>query len=525
MFVARVPMISVLSCRTPVSNNASFTGRERLRRLMSLTSRLPLKTCLPRSKSWPWQLPLCLGWHRERYAMQTSTTSNEFFPLGQNHRIFLAGEWIEGEEEVEIRFPYDRNILVGRVAWASRQHADAALTRAQAGAQEMANWPLHRRAALLQRAADLIAERSERFAWLIVHEVGKPIKDARLEIVRAIAAVRLAAEEATRISGEVVPMDAVPGGEGRIAFTVRRPLGVIVGITGFNFPLLLDCHKIAPALAAGNAIVLKTAPETPITALVLAAVFAEAGVPRGALSVLPGDDSIGEQLVRDERVAMITFTGSSAVGKHIRSVAGYKRVTLELCNNSPLIIEADADLERAAARTVAGGYYAVGQACIAVQRIYAQHSICEEFARRLALQVGKLRTGDPRDPATDSSTLVSEQATRRVMAVLRDAQEQGAQLLVGGEQLPDGCITPAVLLGVTPSMQICQSELFGPAVAIAPYDTLDEAIDLANSTPYGLQAGLFPNKLQKKVFPAESLPFGGGHINEVSSYRPHHLPD
>lgn len=456
--------------------------------------------------------------------MQTSTTSNEFFPLGQDHRIFVAGEWIEGEEKVEIRFPYDRNILVGRVAWASRQHADAALARAQAGAQEMANWPLHRRAALLQRAADLIAERSERFAWLIVHEVGKPIKDARLEIARAIAAVRLAAEEATRISGEVVPMDAVPGGEGRIAYTVRRPLGVIVGITGFNFPLLLDCHKIAPALAAGNAIVLKPAPETPITALELAAVFAEAGVPPGALSVLPAGDDIGEMLVRDERVAMITFTGSSAVGKHIREVAGYKRVTLELGNNSPLIVAADADLERAVTRVVAGGYYAVGQACIAVQRIYAHRSIYQDFAQRLALEVGKLRTGDPRDAATDISTLVSTQATQRVMGVIRDAQQQGAQLLVGGELLADGCITPAVLLGFTPNMQICQAELFGPAVAIAPYDTLDEAITQANNTPYGLQAGIFTRDLQAALYAAQRLDFGGVHINEVSSYRADHMP-
>jgi acyl-CoA reductase-like NAD-dependent aldehyde dehydrogenase len=357
-----------------------------------------------------------------------------------------------------------------------------------------------------------------------VHEVGKPLKDARLEIARAVAAVHLAAEEATRICGEVIPMDAVPGGEGRLAYTVRRPLGVLVGITGFNFPLLLDCHKIAPALAAGNAIVLKPAPETPITALELAAVFAEAGIPPGALSVLPAGDDIGEMLVRDERVAMITFTGSSAVGKHIREVAGYKRVTLELGNNSPLIVEADADLERAVDRVVAGGYYAVGQACIAVQRIYAQRNIYEEFARRLAMQVGKLRTGDPRDAATDISTLISEQATRRVLAVLRDAQQQGAQLLVGGELLPDGCITPAVLLGVTPSMQICQAELFGPAVAIAPYDTLDEAIELANSTPYGLQAGIFTSNLKAALYAAQRLDFGGIHINEVSSYRADHMP-
>jgi acyl-CoA reductase-like NAD-dependent aldehyde dehydrogenase len=456
--------------------------------------------------------------------MQTSTTPNETFSLGRTHRIFLGGNWVEGKEYVEIRFPYDRSILVGRVAWANPHQVDDALERAQQGAREMASWPLHRRAALLHRAADLIAARGERFAWLIVHEVGKPLKDAHLEIARAVAAVHLAGEEATRICGEVVPMDAVPGGEGRLAYTVRRPLGVIVGITGFNFPLLLDCHKIAPALAAGNAIVLKPAPETPITALELAAVFAEAGVPPGALSVLPAGDDIGEMLVRDERVAMITFTGSSAVGKHIREVAGYKRVTLEMGNNSPLIVEADADLERAVLRVVAGGYYAVGQACIAVQRIYAHRSIHEEFAHRLAAQVGKLRTGDPRDAATDISTLVSEQATRRVLAILRDAQQQGAQLLVGGELLPDGCITPAVLLGVTPSMQICQAELFGPAVAIAPYDTLDEAIELANSTPYGLQAGIFTSNLQAALYAAERLDFGGVHINEVSSYRADHMP-
>ena len=456
--------------------------------------------------------------------MQTSSTSTEAFPLGQTHSLFLGGDWVEGQNHVDIRFPYDSGVLVGRVAWAERQDADKALTLAKEGAQLMAAMPLHQRASMLHRLADLIAARADRFAWLIVHEVGKPLKDARLEIDRAIATVHLAAEEATRIAGEVIPMDAVPGGEGRIAYTVRRPLGIVVGITGFNFPLLLDCHKIAPALAAGNAIVLKPAPETPITALELAAICAEAGVPRGALSVLPAGDDIGEMLVRDERVAMITFTGSSVVGKHIREVAGYKRVTLELGNNSPLIIAGDANLERAVTRVAAGGYYAVGQACIAVQRIYAHRSICEDFAKRLALQVSEMRTGDPRLPTTDSSTLISPQATQRVLATLHDAQEQGAHLLVGGELLPDGCITPAVLLGVTPTMQISQGELFGPAVAIAPYDTLDEAITLANSTPYGLQAGIFTNNLQAAFYAAQRLDFGGVHINEVSSYRADHMP-
>ena len=456
--------------------------------------------------------------------MQASSTSAAAFPLGQSHSLFLGGDWIPGKNYVDIHFPYDPGVLVGRVAWATKQDADTALTLAKEGAQVMSSMPLHRRASLLHRIAELIAARADRFASLIVHEVGKPIKDAHLEIDRAIAAVHLAAEEATRIAGEVVPMDAVPGGEGRIAYTVRRPLGIIVGITGFNFPLLLDCHKIAPALAAGNAIVLKPAPETPITALELAAVCAEAGVPRGALSVLPADDDIGEMLVRDERVAMITFTGSSAVGKHIRAVAGYKRVTLELGNNSPLIIAEDADLTRAVTRVLAGGYYAVGQACIAVQRIYAHRSICEDFAQRLASQVGKMRTGDPRLASTDSSTLISQQATQRVLAVLRDAQEQGAQLLVGGELTSDNCITPAVLLGITPTMQMSQSELFGPAVAIAPYDTLDEAIALANSTPYGLQAGIFTNNLQAALYAAQLLDFGGVHINEVSSYRADHMP-
>lgn len=456
--------------------------------------------------------------------MDASSTANNTFSLGKTYQLFLGGEWIEGKTYIDIHFPYDREVLVGHVAWADRQDADTALTMAQEGAQTMVAMPLHRRASMLHRVAGLIAARAAYFADLIVYEVGKPIKDARLEIDRAIAAVHLAAEEATRIAGEVIPMDAVPGGEGRIAYTVRRPLGIIVGITGFNFPLLLDCHKIAPALAAGNAIILKPAPETPITALELAAVCAEAGVPHGALSVLPAGDDIGELLVRDERVAMITFTGSSAVGKHIRTVAGYKRVTLELGNNSPLILEADANIERAVARVIAGGYYAVGQACIAVQRIYAQRAICDDFAHRLASQVGKMRTGDPRLETTDSSTLVSPQATQRVMATLRDAHEQGAQLLVGGELLPDGCITPAVLLGVTPSMQICQSELFGPAVAIAPYDTLDEAIALANSTPYGLQAGIFTNNLSAALYAAQRLDFGGVHINEVSSYRADHMP-
>jgi acyl-CoA reductase-like NAD-dependent aldehyde dehydrogenase len=452
------------------------------------------------------------------------TLSPKTLTLGQSYHLFIGGEWIESEQQVEIRFPYDRRVLVGRVAWATQAHVDKALEAARRGAKAIAAWPLHRRAALLQRVADLIATRTNYFASLIVYEVGKPLKDAHLEIARAIAAVRLAAEEATRIHGEMVPMDAVPGGEGRIAYTVRRPLGIIVGITGFNFPLLLDCHKIAPALAAGNAIVLKPAPDTPITALALAALFAEAGVPDGALSVLPGGDAIGESLVRDERVAMITFTGSSAVGKHIRSVAGYKHVTLELGNNSPLIIEADADLQRAVARVVAGGYYAVGQACIAVQRIYVQRNICETFANMLTAKVSTFRTGDPRDPQTDSSTLISEQATQRVLSVLHDAQEHGARLLVGGTLTKDACITPAILLNVTPDMLICQHELFGPAVAIAPYDTLDEAIEMANSTPYGLQAAIFTSNLQSAFKAAEQLEFGGILVNEVSSYRADHMP-
>lgn len=448
----------------------------------------------------------------------------EPFPLGQQHALFIGGTWVESPQQVEIRFPYDRSMVVGRVSWATQEHVEAALEAAKQGAKTMASWPLHRRASVLQHVADLISENRERLAALIVYEVGKPIKDAHLEITRAIASVRLAAEEATRIHGEMIPMDAVPGGEGRLAYTVRRPLGIIVGITGFNFPLLLDCHKTAPALAAGNAIILKPAPDTPIIALELAKIFEQAGVPAGTLSVLAGGDAIGESLVRDERVAMITFTGSSAVGKHIRSVAGYKRVALELGNNSPLIIEADADLQRAVARVVAGGYYAVGQACIAVQRIYAQRTICEQFAQALSIEVRKMHTGDPRDPATDSSTLISEQATKRVLAVLRDAQEKGAQLLVGGELTPDGCITPAVLLGITPDMLVCQQELFGPAVAIAAYDTLDEAIELANSTPYGLQAGIFTSNLQNALKAAERLEFGGVHINEVSSYRADHMP-
>lgn len=452
------------------------------------------------------------------------TPSSQTFIPSQSYRLFIGNQWIESEQQVEIRFPYDHHILVGRVAWATQAHIDKALEAAQTGAKTIASWPLHRRAALLQRVADLIFAHTDYFASLIVHEVGKPLKDAHLEITRAIAAVRLAAEEATRIHGEMVPMDAVPGGEGRIAYTVRRPLGIIVGITGFNFPLLLDCHKIAPALAAGNAIVLKPAPDTPITALALATLFAEAGIPDGALSILPGSDAIGESLVRDERVAMITFTGSSAVGKHIRSVAGYKRVTLELGNNSPLIIEADADLQRAVARVVAGGYYAVGQACIAVQRIYVQRSICETFANMLAAKVSTFRTGDPRDLQTDSSTLISEQATQRVLSVLHDAQEHGAHLLVGGTLTADRCITPAILLNVTPDMLICRHELFGPAVAIAPYDTLDEAIAMANSTPYGLQAAIFTSNLQTAFKAAEQLEFGGVLINEVSSYRADHMP-
>jgi acyl-CoA reductase-like NAD-dependent aldehyde dehydrogenase len=436
-------------------------------------------------------------------------------------KILVDGAWLETGEWQEVRSPYSGEV-VARIA-----RADAALTRRaiDAAANAMTEpLPAHRRAEILERTAALIAERRDDLAQTIAAEAGKPLKAARVEAERAVSTFTMSAVEARRLAGDVVPMEASSAGAGKLAFTLRNPIGVVGAISPFNFPLNLVAHKVAPALAAGCAVVLKPAGQTPASALALAELEMEAGLPPGWLNVVVGPSSeIGDVLVEDERVKLITFTGSSEVGWKLRERAARKKVTLELGNSTPVLIEPDADVEDAAAKVAAHGFSFAGQSCISVQRVYAQREVYDDFLSRLVPKVEALGVGDPLDAETDVGPVIDEDARERILAWLGEAAEGGARVLTGGD-VTEGIIRPTVVADVEPDMKISCQEVFGPVVAVAPYDSLDDGIELANGTEYGLQAGIFTASIQSALDAAERLEFGGVTVNEAPTFRADQMP-
>ena len=437
--------------------------------------------------------------------------------------FYIGGEWVRAEASDEVKLPFDGSV-VGTVPHAEPKHVQMAIAAAQDGARRMRKLANYERADLLLKIADLLRRDRAEFAHMICSESGKPLKEAKIEADRAVQTATAAAHEARQLCGEVVPMDFAPAGKGRMALTVREPVGIIGAITPFNFPLNLAMHKIAPALAGGNAVVHKPASATPLSALRLARTIDEAGAPRGAYNVVTGGGStIGNALVEDPRVAMITFTGSAAVGESIRSRAGLKKVTLELGNNSAVIVERDADFEIAVPRTVQGAFAHSGQVCISVQRVFVHDAIADRFVDQLRTATEALRIGNPYDETTDVSSLIDEQNADRVEAWIREALDGGARLCTGGKRTRN-TITPAVLVDVPDSSHISCEEAFGPLVAVYRYDNLDSAIERANATPYGLQAGIFTRDLQRAFDAARKLDFGGVMINDVPAYRADHMP-
>jgi acyl-CoA reductase-like NAD-dependent aldehyde dehydrogenase len=387
--------------------------------------------------------------------------------------------------------------------------------------REMANYE---RADLLLRIGELIRRDLAEYAHLICAETGKPIREARVEAERSLSTVQAAAHEARQLHGEVVPMDFAATGKGRMAITVREPLGVIGCITPFNVPLNLALHKVCPALAGGNTVVHKPATKTPLSALRLARTMDEAGVPKGAYNVITGSGAtIGMALAEHTDVAMLTFTGSAEVGRAIKSRAGFKKVTLELGNNSAVIVEPEADLDTAIARTVQGAFAHSGQVCISVQRVLVQERIANEFVERLKAATEKLNIGHPYEESTDISSLIEEGEAIRVEQWIGEATSSGAQAITGGKR-KFATIAPTVLTDVPASCSISCREVFGPVVAIYPYRDLDEAIDRANATPYGLQAGIFTSDLQRAFRAARRLEVGGVMINDIPMYRADHMP-
>src|SRR5688572_11991786 len=392
-------------------------------------------------------------------------------------KLLIAGEWVETGDWLEVRSPYSGEV-VGRVAKAGQAETRRAVDAAEAAMREPL--PAHKRAEILVRVAGQLGRRHEEVAQTIAAEAGKPLKAARVEAARAMSTFTFAAVEARTLAGEQVPMDASQAGTGKLAFTLRLPIGVVGAISPFNFPLNLVAHKLAPALAAGCAVVLKPASQTPVSALRLAALCEEAGLPAGWLSVLPGKASeIGDVLVEDERVRMLTFTGSAEVGWDLRSRASRKKVTLELGNASPVLVEPDADLELATAKVATHAFSFAGQTCVSIQRVYVHRDVVDDFLANLVPKVEALSVGDPADDATDVGPVIDGGNRDRILEWLEEATSSGAEVVAGGGE-EEGLLRPTVLTGVAPEMKICAQEIFGPVCSVIPYDSLEEAFELAN---------------------------------------------
>jgi acyl-CoA reductase-like NAD-dependent aldehyde dehydrogenase len=438
--------------------------------------------------------------------------------MSNDRRLLVGGEWLDTGEWIDVRSPYSGEV-VGRAG-----RGNAGLVRQALDAAERAlaaPFPAHERAALLDRVAHALERRHEDAAQTICAEAGKPLKAARVEAARDASTFTFAAVAARSLAGDVVPMDASAAGAGKLAFTLRPPIGIVGAISPFNFPLNLVSHKIAPALAAGCPVVLKPAGTTPLSALLLAELV-EAGLPPGWLSVVPGAAAeIGDVLVEDERVKLITFTGSSEVGWRLRERAPRKRVNLELGNATPVIVLADADVESAASKIAANGFSFAGQSCISVQRVFVAREAYDAFVSAFVPKVEALVVGDPAAEDTDVGPLISPADRDRVVAWI---DESGGDVLTGGSITDDGLLRPTVIAAPASTAKVSCEEVFGPVVTVVPVDSLDEAIVAANGTPYGLQAGIFTNDMKAGLRAARELEFGGVTINEAPTFRADQMP-
>lgn len=435
--------------------------------------------------------------------------------------LYIGGQWEQSSAAVLVhdKFTGDR---LGTLAGASA----ADVGRAVAAARAAAGHPLppRQRAAILEQVAQSLARDADALARIIVQEGGKPLKDARAEVDRAVETVRLSGHAALAIHGETVPLDASPGGEHRMGLYLRVPVGVVAAIAPFNFPLNLVCHKVAPALAAGNAVVLKPATSTPLSAVALVERFAAAGLPPGWLNLVVGSGAaVGDALVRHPGVNFITFTGSPPVGFGIKAASGQKRVTLELGNNSGNIVHSDAHLAVAAELLARRAFSQAGQSCISVQRIYVHAPVFDQFQHLIAGATAALVVGNPMDPATDVGPLISEAEAKRVEEWVQEALAGGARLVAGGTRA-GAMMAPTLLASVTPAMRVVSEEVFGPVAVLVPYDRFEDAVAMVNQSAYGLQAGVFTQDLQRAWQAVRNLRVGGVVINDTSSYRADLMP-
>ena len=439
------------------------------------------------------------------------------------HPIYLAGEWVESPDRLEVANPADPANPAGATYNATPEQYEAAVTAAVAAFAETRVLPAYERGRALREISAGIKARREELGALISREAGKPIRDALVEVDRASLTFRLGAEEAERMVGEVIPLDLMASSKGRVGITRRFPVGPVAGISPFNFPLNLAAHKVAPAIAAGCPIVLKPPSKDPLTMLTVAEIIDGAGLPKGAVSILPMTRELGDRMVADERFKLLSFTGSPSVGWRMKERAGKKKVVLELGGNAGVIVDATADLDWAVKRILVGAFAYSGQVCISVQRLFVHEAVREAFMAKFLAGVAALRLGDPADPATDVGPMVDAAAAARTGRWVDEAVALGGRVLAGGSA--DGAFfAPTVLENVPVSAQVCSNEAFAPLVVVFPFDDFGAAIRAVNDSFYGLQTGVFTNDLAHAWQAFGELEVGGVIVNDIPTYRIDHMP-
>ncbi len=439
------------------------------------------------------------------------------------HPIFLAGRWVESSDPLVITNPARPDEPAGSTFTATAEQYEEAVEAAVAAFPVTRELPAYERGRILREISAGIRDRREELGRLIALEAGKPIRDALVEVDRAVLTFRLGAEEAERITGETIPLDLMASSKGRVGITRRFPIGPVAGISPFNFPLNLAAHKVAPAIASGNPIVLKPPSKDPLTMLTVAEIIEAAGVPAGMVSILPMTRELGDRLVEDDRFKLLSFTGSPSVGWRMKERAGKKKVVLELGGNAGAIVDASADLDWAAKRIVVGAYAYAGQVCISVQRLYVHEAVWEPFMERFRVAAAGLTVGDPLDPATDVGPMVDENAVSRTKRWVDEAVAMGGTLVAGGE--PDGLFFPPTILTDVPvSAQVCSNEAFAPLVVAAKFSDFGEAVGAVNDSMFGLQTGVFTNDLGNAWRAFHQLEVGGVIVNDIPTYRIDHMP-
>ena len=438
-------------------------------------------------------------------------------------KMYIAGKWVTTSQQIDVINPFD-NSIIDTVPKASPENISTAISSAVRGKSDMANLSGYDRYIILNKAANLLVERKEDLGKTISLEEGKILAEGLMEVDRAIQTMILSAEEAKRLYGETIPLDAAPTWTGQIGFTLRVPCGVVAAITPFNFPLNLVCHKVGPAIAGGNSVIIKPATDTPLSALKLTEIMLDAGLPPEGIQCITGSGKIiGDHLTADDRIRKITFTGSKEVGEHICKTAGLKRVTMELGSNSPLIVMPDADIEKVVKATIASGFSNAGQVCISAQRILTNKAIYSDFISALTENVKKMSTGNQLDPTVTMGPMVRSQDATRVNDWIKEATDNGARTTTGGEY-QWALHEPTVVVDVSPDMTISCEELFGPAVAVTPFTDIEQAIELANDSNYGLSAGIFTQNIDWAMKFIKNVDSGNLMINSGPQWRADLMP-